>query len=78
MRGSEETTEIRYLFLSDRINTFRGHTRDQWQELGRLSQKMATFGEEHEVYKAFKGKEIGDVVTFRSNQFKIVDLGFDD
>lgn len=78
MRDEEETTEIRYLFLSDRINSFRGHTRDQWQDLGRLSQKMATFGEEHEVYKAFKGKEKGDVVTFRSNQFKIVDLGFDD
>ena len=78
MRDEEETTEIRYLFLSDRINSFRGHTRDQWQELGRLSQKMATFGEEHEVYKAFQGKEVGDLVTFRSNQFKIMDLGFDD
>ena len=78
MQGEEETTEIRYLFLSDRINSFRGHTRDQWQELGRLSQKMATFGEEHEVYQAFQGKEVGDTVNFRSNQFKVVDLGFDD
>lgn len=78
LRNHEEATEIRYLFLSNRINTFRGHTRAEWQELGRNSQKMATFGEDHEAYKAFKGKEVGDLVTFRSNEFKIVELGFDD
>ena len=77
IRDNEGATEIRYLFLSNRINTFRGHTRNQWQELGRKSQKMATFGEDHEVYEAFKGKEVGDLVTFRTNQFIIVELGFD-
>ncbi len=77
-RNNEEATEIRYLFLSSRINSFRGRTRNQWQEFGRQSQNMATFGEEHEVYKAFKGKEIEDIVTFRDNEFIIVDLGFDD
>jgi very-short-patch-repair endonuclease len=78
LRDNDEATEIRYLFLSNRINSFRGHTRNHWQELGRLSKKMATFGEEHEVYQVFRGKEVGDTVAFRQNRFKIIDIEFDD
>ncbi len=70
-------TEIRYLFLSNRINTFRGHTRNQWQDLRQHSQRMAIFSEDHEAYEAFKGKEAGDLVTYRTNQFKIIELEFE-
>jgi len=69
--------QLRYLFLSNRENDFKGHSRDEWLELSRKSDEMAAFGEESEIYKSFEGKEVDEMVSFRSNQFRIIDLEFD-
>ena len=72
-----EKKQLRYLFLSNRENDFKGHSRDEWLELSRKSDEMAAFGEESEIYKSFEGKEVDEMVSFRSNQFRIIDLEFD-
>ena len=72
-----EKKQLRYLFLSNRENYFKGHSKDEWLELSRKSDKMAAFGEESEIYKSFEGKEVDEMVSFRSNQFRIIDLEFD-
>ena len=77
MSSKDIGSEVQYIFLSSHDSGFKGHSKDEWKRLGQKSGKMATLGEDSDLYKAFKGAEIGDTVEFRSNVFQVTALEFD-
>jgi hypothetical protein len=75
--NNSSSLQIKYLFLSDHDSGFKGHSRDEWKAIAQKSGKMATFGEESELYNAFKGTRVDDIVQFRTNIFRVAELEFD-
>ena len=69
---------IKYIFLESSGRSFLGRSREEWGKLGKGESIIKVLGDESSMYKAFEGKQPGEIVEVNGRSLRVESIELDD